>query len=105
MAVRQAGLALVLLALTGCFAPVRQDVDGLVCKSAQMTLDRQPMTGGADTGPLTVPAKEAPKPGLTLEQRMEVPKEITFAAPLIKLPDAKKTPEAEMQKEVGKYFP
>jgi cobalt-zinc-cadmium efflux system outer membrane protein len=98
-------MALVLLALTGCFAPVRQDVDGLVCKSAQTTLDRQPMTGGADTGLLTLPAKEAPKQGLKLDQRLEVPKEITFGAEIIQMPDPKTKNEKDQQKEVAKLFP
>jgi outer membrane protein, heavy metal efflux system len=105
---RHLWLAVALLALAGCNMPVREEIDSLVCKSAQHTIDRQPNTA-ADTGLLTLPPEEPTKQGKTMTDRLEVPKAITFDTKPLEMPSPKQTPKDEyqskLQKAADKYFP
>jgi cobalt-zinc-cadmium efflux system outer membrane protein len=57
-------LGLGLLVLAGCYAPVRPDIDALICTSASRPLDLQPVTGTAPSAstlhPLGKNALDAP---------------------------------------------
>jgi outer membrane protein, heavy metal efflux system len=92
MSWKSLALVLGLIALAGCHAPVRRAVDGLICERAA-----QPVDVRAD-----VPAAAAPptaplgKPGMTLEERLEVPLGVPGArAPEILLPSGQAAPALE----------
>jgi cobalt-zinc-cadmium efflux system outer membrane protein len=135
MAIKRAWAGAALLLLAGCYAPVRPEIDGLVCESAHRPVDRQPVflpEPAAVPVAKGVPARPGEPPVLqlavgqeflgaeeqqagpdgrqrrptTIEQKLEVPPGIPGReAPRIFLPDPKTTPPDAMDKAIGKYFP
>jgi len=100
------------LCVAGCLSPVRQDVDALVCKRAELDLDTPP-PGFIPPVKETPPPSDKKKPA-TLLDRLEVPANLPGSkAPLMKLEGLPKNflkldpkeQEKLMTKAVSKYFP
>jgi cobalt-zinc-cadmium efflux system outer membrane protein len=106
-------LGLGTLCVAGCLSPVRQDVDALVCKRAELSLDEPPpgfLPPPNETKPL--PPCEKRKPA-TLLDRLKVPEGVPGSeAPLLSMPKDYLNPKlSQKQKEallvpvVAKHFP
>lgn len=107
---KRPSLFLGLLLLAGCVAPVRQNVDALLCERVEQPVDvALPQT--PPRPPVPEPSELPPprpvgKKGVTLEQRLEVPKEVPGAeAPPIVLPSPKELTPKKREELRRQHFP
>ncbi len=105
MSPKSLALALGLLALLGCAAPVRREIDALLCDRTAHPADLLPPAASKPAEPELPPPRPLDKGVPNLEQRLTVPPHVPGAqTPPIKMPP-ESAPQKERDEARKKYFP